>query len=50
MGLFCVPSIVLAQSVQGDLTQMSMEDLMNIELTSAERSRKNILQHLPPSM
>jgi len=28
---------VFAQSVPGNLTQMSMEDLMNIELTSAEK-------------
>src|SRR5271170_4706681 len=35
--LFCVSNVVFAQNVQGDLTQLSMEDLMNIEVTSAEK-------------
>ena len=35
--LFCVSDIVFAQDAPGDLTQLSMEDLMNIELTSAEK-------------
>src|SRR6266851_5528118 len=40
LGAIAVPSIGLAQSQLPDLSQVSLEDLMNIEITSASRKEQ----------